>query len=551
MKSYKLIFPLSALIVLSSCATIRFGRTTTVTIETEHPGDVVDILAIGPKKAEDIQQVTLPYKYKAYHNNLPQRLDIVSKNYLYEPLTIGAQRKGETIGELCRWLGYGEMIGLWGLMGGIGFGCGDTTVGVAGLAAGAVIGAPLLAIGYTAETDIPTSKFYLTSSIPVDSINSYKLEGWYMRQKALEDVYTLLNQGDYKLSKAKASFLLEQEPNAELYYLRGISSYYLGKHKDALKDLNESLYRLNVEINPGLREEVLDCMSAVENSIAINSEKRKQMWAQIAGTVLQTGAQAFSMYQQAEMLKYNQNNGMSPSGVVIDPSKLSQGDLNRLADPNFAIQQVLSREMLDYQQFTRYNKKSDGSDYSLAEYRALQGAAIQEAKENGYDILAEQKRQMEEDRKWRAEQRQKDKEDWFARYGYNVNSSYAGSKGTFNENLTESRSVNSSPEASESMVSDNQASNRDITDESKRFDSKQQYKSDPVSSDDYKKIKTVDLYYRDGDHARKMMTNMELCKKGAFLFVKIGNKYYPRCTPNWNRFRNAIIYGDKQLYYND
>lgn len=64
MKEYKLVIFFIVALALSSCSTIRFGRSTTVTIETEHPGDVVDILAIGPKKTIDLQQVTLPYKFK-------------------------------------------------------------------------------------------------------------------------------------------------------------------------------------------------------------------------------------------------------------------------------------------------------------------------------------------------------------------------------------------------------------------------------------------------------------------------------------------------------
>ncbi len=550
MKGYKLIFMLIVAMTLSSCSTIRFGRSTTVTIETEHPGDVVDILAIGPKKTVDLQQVTLPYKYKARHNNLPLRVDIVSKENIYEPFTIGAIRKGETVGYLSRLLGYSEGVVGAGLWIGLSFTEGITFaeltpacapfVGMAGV---------LLAIGYTAETDIPNSKFYLTSSVPVDSLNLYQLEGWYLKQKALDDVYTLLSQGEYKLSKAKASFLLEAEPNAELFYLRGISSYYLGKHKEALKDLNESLYRLNAEINPGLRDEVIECISAVEQSIAIKKEKRNQMWAQIAGTVLQAGAEAYSMYQQAELVKYHQNHGMSPSGVVIDPSKLSQEDLNRLIDPNFAIQQVLSQEMQEYQQFCRYNKKPDGSNYTLDEYRALQGQAIQLAKENGYDILAEQRKQMEEDKKWRAEQRQKDKESWFARYGYDISSKSSATATPSNSSSASSNS-NSSYSSNTNSNSTNQSTYQK-KEEEKKLDSRQQFKSDPVSSDDYQRIKSVDLYYRDIDKARKMNINADLCKKGAFMYVKIGNKYYPRMSSNWQRFRNAIVYGDRQLYYND
>lgn len=548
MKEYKLVIFFIVALALSSCSTIRFGRSTTVTIETEHPGDVVDILAIGPKKTIDLQQVTLPYKYNVKHNNLPQRLDIISKNYIYEPMTIGAQHKGELIGQLCRGLGWGEFIGLSALMGGIGFGCGSTEIGLIGIAAGVVIGAPLLAIGYTAETDIPDSKIYLTSSMPVDSGNMYQLEGWYLRQKALDDVYTLLSQGDYKLSKAKASFLLENTPNAELFYLRGISSYYLGEHNKALEDLNESLNRLNIEINPGLRDEVAECISAVEQSIAIKKEKRNQMWSQIAGTVVQAGLQTYSMYQQSELVKYRQEHGMSPSGVVIDPSKLSQNDINGLIDPNFAIQQVLSQEMQEYQQFCRYNKKADGSNYSLVEYRALQGEAIQLAKENGYDIIAEQRRQLEEDKKWREEQRQKDKENWFARYGYDVSSSSSANKSNNNSSYSNNQNINirsANNDASESQI------NRTIQTDEPKLDSKQQFKTNPVSSEDYQRIKSINLYYRDGDKARKMDIKADLCKKGAFMYVKIGNKYYPRMSPNWGRFRNAIVYGHIELYYND
>lgn len=548
MKSSKLIILLIFAIALSSCSTIRFGRTTTVTIETEHPGDVVDIIAVGPKKVEDIQKVTLPYKYKVKHNNLPQRLDIVSNNYIYDPFTIGAVKKGELIGNISKVAGWSTILAEWGLMGGIGLACGSSEIALIGFGAGVAIGGPLLAIGYTAETDIPNSKFYLTTSTPIDSTNMYKLKGWYLRQRALDDIYTLLSQGDYKLSKAKSSFLLDIKPTAELYYLRGISSYYLGDHKEALTDLNESFHRLNAEVNPGLKEEVIECISAVEHSIAIKKEKRNQMWAEIAGTVLQAGVEAYSMYQQAEVAKYNQSHGMTPSGVVIDPTKLSQNHLNQLADPNFAIQQIFSQEMQDYQQFCRYNKKPDGSNYTLAEYRALQGAAIQHAKENGYDILAEKRKQMEEDKKWQKEQRKKDKENWFARYGYTIESTSTTTPSSTNNSPSE---LDNTSDSSQSSTTKNQLSTTDDGDSEQDLDSKQQYKSDPVASEDYRRIKSVDLYYRDGNKARKMITDVDLCKKGGYIYVKIGNKYYPRTSPNWSKFRNAIAYGDTQLYYND
>lgn len=543
MKTYRFIIAIVVAVFFSSCSTIRFGRSTTVTIETEHPGDVVDILAIGPKKTVDIQQVTLPYKYKAKHNNLPLRVDIISKDNIYDPFTIGAEHKGEFIGLLSKWWGYLSSTVSVGVSTSLAL-TSETTLAELALGCGPTLGlgAALLAIGYTAETDIPDSKYYLTSSVPVDSLNMYQLEGWWIRQKALEDVYTLLSQEEYKLSKAKATFLLKYEPTAELYYLRGISSYYLGKHKEALIDLNEALSRLNVEINPGLRDEVAECISAVEQSIAIKKEQRAQMWSQIAGTVLQAGVEAYSMYQQAKLADYRNSHGMTSSGVVIDPSKLSQGDLNQLINPQFALQQVLSQEMQEYQQFCRYNKKADGSNYTLDEFRAFQGEAIQLAKENGYDILAEQRRQADEDRKWSQEQRQKDKESWFARYGYDITKS---SKTDSHISSTNSSNVVSANETQAQMTYNSSTTNKS------EFDSKQQYKSEPVSSESYQRIKSIELYDRNGDKATKMNISADLYKKGAFMYVKIGNKYYPRTAPNWQRFRNAILYGTRQLYYND
>ncbi|MBE6304968.1 MAG: hypothetical protein E7082_03475 [Bacteroidales bacterium] len=546
MKNYKLIILLFAVLTLNSCATIRFGRTTTVTIETEHPGDVVDILAIGPKEAVDIQQVTLPYQYKVKNNNLPQRVDIISKNNLYDTFTIGAEHKGELIGTISKIFGW-STVGTAALINGVCLGTGyyDDMFAVATAGLLGTAGA-LFAIGYTAEGDIPDNKFYLTNSVPIDSTNVYKLQEWYLRQKALDDVYTLLSEGEYKLSKAKASYLIETEPTAELYYLRGISSYFLGEHKKAKSDLADALYRSNAEINPGLKNEILECISAVDQSIAIKKEERNRKWAQIAGTVLQAGAQAFSAYQQTEMIKYRQSHGISPSGVVVDPSKLSASDLNYLIDPNFTIQQTLSQEWQEYQQFCRYNKRPDGSDYSMDEFRAFQGAAIQHAKENGFDILAEQRRQAEEDKRWRKEQRQEDKSDWFARYGFDHNDNADSSSGSSVESGSTAYTA-SSQTFDSSNRSEIETSQQ--TDET-NLDSKQQYKREAVSSEDYQRIKSVDLYYRDGDKARKMM-RADLCKKGAYMYIKIGNIYYPRTSSNWQRYRNAIVYGHQQLYYND
>ena len=87
---------------------------------------------------------------------------------------------------------------------------------------------------------------------------------------------------------------------------------------------------------------------------------------------------------------YGGNNYMAPS---------SGGNMNYLLDPNYAVaqtmaqqqqynqvfnsiaqqsvNQVLSEEEQEYQTFCKYNKKSDGSNYTKSEWRALKGQAIQ------------------------------------------------------------------------------------------------------------------------------------------------------------------------------
>lgn len=87
---------------------------------------------------------------------------------------------------------------------------------------------------------------------------------------------------------------------------------------------------------------------------------------------------------------YGGNSYMTPS---------SGGNMDYLLDPNYAVaqtmaqqqqynqvfnsiakqsvNQVLSEEEQEYQTFCKYNKKSDGSNYTKGEWRALKGQAIQ------------------------------------------------------------------------------------------------------------------------------------------------------------------------------
>lgn len=537
------------LLTLSSCATILHGTSTKVMIETDNGNvDNVNLTAIGPKKVVELKNISLPYRMKVKHNNLPLRITLNSDNDAYDPFTIGAIHKGEVIGGLSKLSGYitmgSALVGASALEFGGGGGFSDSET-ITAMAPFVGVCAALLAIGYTAETDIPDNKFYLTSSYPITSNNVYEREEWYRRLTAINDVYGLLKDKEYKLAEAKSRWLLDQEPTGELFYLKGISNYYLGKYKQSLEDLKNGLFLVDAEINPGLRESIIECIETTENAKQMKAEERNQRWANIAGGILQAGATIYQGYAQMKQYEEWQKSGISPSGIVTDPSKLSQSQLNQLANPMYVVQAVQQQDWLEYMEFCRYNKKADGRNYSHDEWWALKGQAIMNLKEQGYDIITEQQEQLRQNRKEMEEDRKQYKKRWFKRYGYDISNNSTETSSTKSSTSTTSTSNKSSVSTTAKPVS----STNNTTDEN--LDAKQQNHRDPVASADYQKIKTVTLYYRDGNKAKVKMNNVDLCRKGAYFYIKIGNTYYPRRSPNWIRFRNAIAYGHEQLYYND
>ncbi len=290
-------------------------------------------------------------------------------------------------------------------------------------------------------------------------------------------------------------------------------------------------------------------VAAAARREAAKRARRRTIW----GGILQGIA-------QATVGTLNQMNGMAQANSYHAPSSIASrrnmpvaansiagGNMNYLLDPRYAIAQVQQQEMQEYRQFSQYNKKADGSNYSLNEWRALQGQAIQNLKDEGYDLIAEQREQMRRNRAEREIERQQDKEKWFARYGYDDG---GASSSNATASSTSSRSSSGASVASSKTASSGNVSSKSTVDE-KKLDANQQYKREPVASDDYRKIKTVTLYYREGSTAKVKMSQVELYQKGAYKYIKIGSTYYPRRSSNWSRFGNAIAYDHIQLYYND
>ena len=68
------------------------GNSTKVMIETEKGNvDNVNLTAVGPKKVVELKNISLPYKMKVKHNNLPLRVTLNSENDVYDAFTIGAK----------------------------------------------------------------------------------------------------------------------------------------------------------------------------------------------------------------------------------------------------------------------------------------------------------------------------------------------------------------------------------------------------------------------------------------------------------------------------
>lgn len=529
------------LLAFSSCAAILHGTATKVTIETDKGNvDSVNLTAIGPKNVIELKNISLPYQMKVKHNNLPLRVSLYSNDDTYDPFTIGAVHKGEVIALISKVFGYSTLGSSGIVAGALAGGDAFDSEAIVPLGGMAGLGAAMLALGYTAETDVPDNKFYLTSSHPITSTNAYEREEWHHRLIAINDVYTLLNTRKYKLAEAKSRWLLRQEQTGELLYLKGISNYYLGNYKQSLEDLKNGLILVDPETNPGLREKIMECIETTENAKQMKAEERSQRWANIASGIFQAGATICQGYAQMKQSEEWQNSGISPSGVVIDPSKLSQSQVDRLIDPMYAVQTTQQQDWLEYMEFCRYNKKPDGSNYSHDEWWAMKGQAIMNLKEQGYDILAEQREQLRQQKQQMEENRKQDKQRMFARYGFDISvdstpsSSNASTASTSQEPTITATTMATTP-----------------TTIAEELDAKEQFHRDPVASSDYQKIKTVTLYYREGDKAKVIMNNVDLCRNGAYFFIKIGNTYYPRRSSNWGAFRNAIAYGHVQLYYND
>lgn len=283
-------------------------------------------------------------------------------------------------------------------------------------------------------------------------------------------------------------------------------------------------------------------------------EQRTQAWLGFAGSLVQVAAQTYAAVQMAN------NQGGQYYGYNNNYNNNYSTNLDYLADPNYAVAQVAAQERAEYESFTRYNKKPDGSDYTMLEWRALQGEAILKMKEEGYDFIAERQKMIEENRAFEEELSKDEMKKRLEAYKI-MNSKDLGVSANSSVSATASGGGNYKPVASKTNAKPVSASVRNESEQIKRndrktdaqdkdLDSKQQFKTGKVSSDDYQFVRHITLYIRTNNLNKIMFNQKDLCKKGAYYFVKIDKTYF-RVNPNggWG-FNRSISYGHDRLYFN-
>lgn len=93
---------------------------------------------------------------------------------------------------------------------------------------------------------------------------------------------------------------------------------------------------------------------------------------------------------------------------------------------------------------------------------------------------------------------------------------------------------------------------RAAQEEDEHYDAHQQNKNGNLntSSNSYDYKKRVTLYKQDGSKYRSFKTNIELYKKGATYFIKIGNTFYPADSVYTRAGYNMrIVYGGNGLFF--
>lgn len=360
-------------ILLSSCTGIRYGYSTKVTIESVDGGkDAVKLTAYGKKKVNEYE-VTLPYKMKVHHKNLPIRVSIESPYNQYQPFTINKMETNWGDVEKKGWNGTGYTflicsaveLGIGAaICAGVHESIPKELFLVSGITAAASL--PMFGFGALSTKYIPEKKQYFIDPIPLTT-KEYTLQSsdsWKKLNNIL-DIYRLNKNGEFEIAKYKATHLLNEDETGELYYLKGIAEYELGEYKKSIKDLSKA--KEFSDVTKDMRAEINEYLQSAREQRSIQLQERQNRWASIVNAALQVASATFQY-------GYMQNNNFT--GFQRDKS------MDFLLDPRYAIMQVQQQNYNEYLQMTNGGQTMTYDEW----FQNVKGPALAEEYQNEHGL---------------------------------------------------------------------------------------------------------------------------------------------------------------------
>ena len=560
MRAIKFLLFLFCCILLQSCSLIKYGRSTTVTIESKVVGGPAHLLAIGQKKSYDYNNVTFPFEMKVRHKDIPLRLHAFSDDVDYDPMSINGKRVGDFESTLWKTFGWSftSVAAILGTVFAVPGGGMEVSESVSFAVPWVVAGIGMIGLGSTTKFRVPEAKYYFFSGDTIKDFNKIMRSPQWKALQIRDDVYTLLEQESYELALTEIDYLFDKmpKPTPEMYFLKGASLYHLRKYKKSIENLHTAL---NSNDNPQeLNEQIMSYIKAAEDGRAAQLEKRRQMWLDIAQTALQVTSTVLNAKQQYDAsLKPTAGQSVGTGGSALDM------ELPEVFRPEYAVQ------------FTQpeYTYDSNGnlmvSFPRWAEYEGQMNAAVQSqvastaqqlmaSGDSYYVDKAKSLQMVAKTHYWTTKLSQQ-----FWRTPM-YPEAYAGADFDDDDSdlpVEEQEVVdNGNDIAAESTdtsrQNEKQTSGTNTTKKNKKKEAKadnkknkQQYRTGNVSSDDYEYVKKVTLYRRDGDKAKVVFRNQDLVKKGAQHYVLLQGKYYLVNYSNWGKFNRDIMYGTNALYF--
>lgn len=406
---------------------------------------------------------------------------------------------------------------------------------------------------------------------------------WKDREKLYDAGMTyLLRSAFWGNTKALNAFIVYNAMyiNSERFRNKKVDYYTLDRISKKQKKLVDILCEMSLLDKPELKPVLYAYKSLFDESYAYHHanyereekrirreqekfeqqrrEEKARMWLGIANTLIQGAQQIANIYAQSSTMKQQQAKQTKQKGGS-DMSLAKQ-----MEDPNFfdrqyrmlmqaADQMVRQKDWNDYCTM-RAMMQQMGMDLSYEEYKMNQAKALMDLKEQGIDLVAEQRARNQEMHDFYRSQMNSGKENVERikeqnrmKYGGGSSSTTSSSTST-----TSSRSSATNSPRPTAPKTPSQTSMKPQQSPQTKYDAHQQYKQGNlnVQESSYgEKIKNVSLWIKDGANYRSASLSGELYRKESQFFVKIGGTFF-RVGSIGGAYNSYIMYGMKAYYFN-